>query len=693
MPRLNFYEQQTRATTPYGSQPRVEIDSGGRGVVAIGQALQSVQDDQDTLREFERRKFEEREAVAANEAIMGMRSRWAEELPKRQQAAQGAADGYALGVLKDFDTEAEDVVKGGQTETARAYRKQRMAELRLALQNDSMGFEAQRSYAFKIEGLSRSTDAARTAVDFRPQDFDTVAAEQLAAIDAAGLPDDRRAQARQTALEKIASAAVDSRIRRDPYGMRKALADEKTKDSAIRSLPYEVRQQARRAADSEINRREAEARARQGEQRDLLRSDIDDAMAQRMMGLPATLPDRKRFVAAYGAEGAARYQAASTRWGAFDAAGEAALLAPAEAAARLEQIKGSGGQEGAADRLQAYDLATRLYAEQRRALEADPAGVLLRRDSGLRDALQAGQDDPNALPAYVAKMRGAQEALGLGDKVRLLPDAYAAAVAKDLEPNPDKPGARAEKLQALAQQWGKAWPTVVRELAPKLEPAARVMVNMRPEAALRLDAALSQPTEKAAESLPKGEVAAINERIASELQPFASSLSDNLDAEARIAEHASAAKALALSLRLRGASAADAAIAAVQQVVGDQYEFRGLARIPRAYDADAVMAGAKVAQEQALAADLAIRAMPHSDAAAAQRDLKYNVRTAGYWATNADGTGLVLRIPSARGQGTVYRADGTPVSYTWEQLAEMKGAGRAPGPRDPLFPERNMAVK
>ena len=692
MPRLNFYEQQSRATTPYGSMPRVEIDSGGRALSALGQALESVQGDQDALQQNERRKFEEREAVAANEAIMTVRSRWAEELPKREAAAQGAAEKYALGVLKDFDTEAEDIVKGGQTEASRAYRKQRLGEMRLALQQDALGFEAKRSFQYKLDGLTRSTDAARTAVDFRPQDFDTIAAEQLGAIDAAGLPDDRRQEARQAALERIAQSAVESRIRRDPYGMRKALGDEQTKDSAIRSLPYEARQQARNAAESEIRRREAEARARQAEQRDMLRGDIEDAFAQRQMGLPASLPERSRFVAAYGAEGAARYQAASTRWGAFDAAGDAALLPPAEAAKRLETLKGTGGQEGAADRLQAYDLAVRLYGEQRRALEADPAGVLLRRDSALAAALQAGESDPAALAAYVSKMRGAQEALGLGEKARILPAAYAEAVAQDLEPDPEKPGARAEKLGALAAQWGKAWPTVVREIAPKLEGAARVMVNMRPEAAVRLDAALSQDVQKAAAALPRGEAAAIDERIATELEPFANSLADNLDAESRIGEHASAAKALALSLRLRGIGAADAATQAVQAVVGDQYEFRGLARIPRAYDPDRVMDGAKAAQERALTEPLAILAMPNSDAAAAQRDLKYNVRTSGYWATNADGTGLVLRIPSTRGQGTVRRADGTPVQYTWEELATLETT-RGPGPRDARFPERNMAVK
>lgn len=683
MPSIPQYRQQTQADTALA--PRPGFNSGDAMQLA-GQAL-------DRLAQAHQQKQERDAAAWGTDQLATVRADTTTDVEARRKNAAAGAPNFAADTLKAFDERTAAVLQNAPTQTVRNALRDRFAAMKDALQRDATEFEARAGLQHRKEVVGQAVEKARVAVENAPGTFVDATEEILAGAQLAGMQGQELESFTNDARLAMATASVMGRGRRDPYGTLKDLNADQPTDPAVRALDLDAKVRLRSAMQSEISRREAEARARQAEQRDILRGDLDDAMAQRMMGLPAVLPSRQRFLAAYGADGASRYQAASTRWGAFDAAGEAALLPPAEAAARLDQLKGSGGQEGAADRLQAYDLATRLYAEQRRALEADPAGVLLRRDSGLRDALQAGQNDPAALPAYVAKMRGAQEALGLGDKVRLLPDAYASAVAKDLEPNPDRPGARAEKLQALAQQWGKAWPTVVRELAPKLEPAARVMVNMRPEAALRLDAALSQPTEKAAESLPKGEVAAINERISSELAPFASSLSDNLDAEARIAEHASAAKALALSLRLRGASAADAAVSAVQQVVGDQYEFRGLARIPRAYDADAVMAGAKVAQEQALAADLAIRAMPHSDAAAAQRDLKYNVRTAGYWATNADGTGLVLRIPSARGQGTVYRADGTPVAYTWEQLAEMKGAGRAPGPRDPLFPERNMAVK
>lgn len=682
MPSIPQYRQQTAQDT--STAPRPGFNSGD-AMAAAGQGLGRVVDAY--------QQKQERDAAAwGTDQLATIRSATMQDLEQRKQTAPAGAKDFTKSALEAYDQRTAEVLAAAPSPTVRQALRERFAALKDQVYSEAVTFEGHAGAVHRKEVVGQAVEKARLSVESAPDTYTAAADEVMLGAEAAGMTGQELESFRNDARLSMATASVMGRGRRDPYSTLKELNAAEPKDPAVRDLDLDAKVRLRSAMQGEISRREAEARARQAEQRDLLRGDLEDAFAQRQMGLPAVLPDRKRFVAAYGAEGAARYQAASVRWGAFDAAGEAALLPPAEAMARLDRIKGSDGQEGAADRLQAYDLATRLYADQRRQLEADPAGVLLRRDSGLRDALQAGQDDPAALPAYVAKMRGAQEALGLGDKVRLLPDAYASQIAKEMEPNPDKPGARAEKLQALAAQWGKAWPTVVRELAPKLEGAARVMVNMRPEAALRLDGALSQPTEKAAESLPKGEVAAINERIASELVPFANSLADNLDAESRIAEHTSAAKALALSLRLRGASAQDAAVQAVQQVIGDQYEFRGLARIPRAYDADLVMNGAKLAQERELAGSLAIKSMPFSDAAGAQRDLKYNVRTSGYWATNADGTGLVLRIPSLRGQGTVYRANGTPVAYTWEQLAAMK-ADRQPGPRDPSFPERNMAVK
>jgi hypothetical protein len=541
----------------------------------------------------------------------------------------------------------------------------------------------------------QSTDQAASALDTAAQlvgrDPSRYAAQRALALklveELPGLDANMRRDFARGVDAKLSVAAVGAMIRTNPRAALKALSaagDENGKVgiAAIDALEFDRRDALTGHARSEVARLDADARARQAEARDVLRADVEDAFAQRAMGLPATMPDRKRFVAAYGDEGVGRYTAARTRWTAYDAAAEAAFLPPAEAAGRLSRLKGADGQEGASDRLAAYQTAVQVYGEQRRQLEADPAAVLTARDPGLQRLLDAGaQGDPAALKQYVDRQRALQATLGV-EKTAVVPESIATRVAAQLQPNPDQPGARAEKIQQLAQAWGPAWPDVLRQVSPKLEGAARVMVNMRPETARQLDAALTQDTAGAAKVLPKGDATLIDETVAQELEPFANSLADSLDAESRIDEHASAAKALALSLRLRGVGAADAARQAVQAVVGEQYEFRGQARIPRAFDADAVMDGARRAQERLLGETLAVAAMPNSDAAAAQKDLKYNVRAQGYWATSPDGGGLVLRIPSRRGAGTVYRADGKPVAYSWAELAAFGSEGTFGAPYD-----------
>lgn len=561
----------------------------------------------------------------------------------------------------------------------------------------ALGRRAQVVAKKSADDASEALSSASRIVDRDPTRYTGQLATAMTLIDELpGLTADQKRDFTRDTRDTLATAAVTGMIRTNPRQALKALAAKGDENGrvgvpAIDALDFDKRAALTSRAQSEVNRLEAEARARQAEAQGILRADLEDAFAQRQMGLPATMPDRKRFVAAYGAEGAARYTEVATRWKAHDVAAELAFLPPAEAAQRIEALKAGATQEGASDRLAAVQIATQVYGEQRRRLEADPAAALTQRDPGLAALLDRGrQGDPAALKQYVDRQRAMQATLGV-EKPRVLPESMAVAVSEALAANPDQPGARAQKLQQLAAAWGPAWTDVLRQVAPKLEGTARVMVNMTPEAARRLDIAVAQDVEGASKSLPKGEAALIDETLATEFEPFAESLADNTDAEARLDEHFAAARSLALSYRLRGVSADEAARTAFAHVVGEQYEFRGKARIPRAFDADAVMDGADAARERVTTEALRIDATAFSDAESAQRDLKYTVRAKGYWATNPDGSGLVLRIPHRSGQGVVKRADGTPISYTWAELNAMSGERRL-GPRD-TYTERNMATK
>jgi hypothetical protein len=120
-------------------------------------------------------------------------------------------------VLKDFDTEADEAIKAAPTESSRNWLKERLGQVRLGVQQDALAFEARKGAESKVNGLARSADQARTAAEFRPEDFSTLAAEQRAAIEASGLPADAQRALLQQSVESIASASVQGMIRGNPY--------------------------------------------------------------------------------------------------------------------------------------------------------------------------------------------------------------------------------------------------------------------------------------------------------------------------------------------------------------------------------------------------------------------------------------------------------------------------------------------
>lgn len=341
-------------------------------------------------------------------------------------------------------------------------------------------------------------------------------------------------------------------------------------------------------------RKESEERTSRTEQRSNLNDQVNDAFAARQFGIPAVLPGRNAFIAAYGDEGADRYRGVALQWQAYEAAGNAANMAPAQAMDYLSSLK-PAVQEGAADSKAGYDLAIKLYAQQRKRLADDPVSVLVASRPELAK-LQAGSaNDEEATGDYFKKLLATQQTLGI-ENPRLLSDGQRSAVAKRLDFDPENPKSRAAAISGLKANYGKYFTDVMREVAPKLEGQARVMLDMNLDQATRLDAAMSQ--KKELDSLVKGDAASdINKQLDIELEDVAVTLADNVDAESRLAEFRDAAELLAKADVLRGTKPQEAARKAAAAVVNDQYNFVGTMRIPRTYDADIIERGAALAQK------------------------------------------------------------------------------------------------
>jgi hypothetical protein len=668
MPQIPGYSQQVGARGPLGPGAQ-DIQTGH--IVAAGRDIQHALEVREARQE---RELEEASLVTATGDLQAARSHWSEQLAARQANAPEGAAGFTAGVLKDFDADAKERIGRARTERARQLLESRLADVRFGLQEDAQRFELQSSLRSKHAGLERGVESARTAVNFRPQDYDKILNEQLVAIAGSGLPDEQRAAAAHEAAAAMSGAAVDGLIRRDPYSTLRELNNEKSAVTSIQALSLDQRSRARSAAQSEINRLEAEARARRGEAQDALRTDVQDAFAARMFGMPAQLPARSRYVAAYGPEGADRYNADTKRWGVYDVVGEAAFQPPAEAVATLNRLK-PATQEGAALAADTYKAAVELYSQQREALEKNPVDVLLRSDPAIRSAAAAAAQDSAAVPAYLDALRSKQAVLQIPEP-KLLTDAQRTALAASMAWDPDAPKRRIATIAAIRQSYGDAFPEVMREVAPKLDGHARVLVNMAPPEAERLDAAFAQ--KDSFKSLPSGTSGEIRTHLDAELSEFADTLADNPDGIDRFNEHYEAAHLYAQSLVAFGTNTADAARQAAEVVINGQYTYRNGLRIPKVFDdSQVVSALERMKIDLATKGDFTLEVAPRSNREEANEDMRNLIRRDGYWITNESGTGAILRVPHRTGKGEVFRADGSRVEFTFEQLQQTLPAAGA----------------
>lgn len=370
---LNPYRQRSGAPSQLQlARPQTQPNALAEVGDALGAAARSAQQ----LQEVARQKEEERAAVFANESLMSSRAKWVEEFQKRQASATESGEGFALGVLQDFDKDADERIALAPTRQSREFLKERLGATRLSLQQDALQFEARRGIEYKSAALDRASNTARTSVEFSPDKFAVVLAEQRAAIQASGLPADIQAKALESSQYSLASAAVEGVIRRDPYRALRELNNEKTDSAAVKALDFDRRQQLRNKAESEINRIEAERRSSNALLQQELSIQMQDARAAASLGLPVTVPDKSQLVAAFGPVRGEAYFKQQLGLQEFSAeVGKLNQLSNAQ----LDDIAKSyqpTQQTGAADQLQLSNSLRAQVDQIKQARAADPVAYL-----------------------------------------------------------------------------------------------------------------------------------------------------------------------------------------------------------------------------------------------------------------------------------------------------------------------------
>lgn len=663
------YEQRTNATGPTQLAPIDERVASGAGFLALGQAVGNVAQNAVVVREFQQRQAEEKAAVWATDQAMAYRSKWVDQFAQMQQDAPEDGTGFQKSVLEQFDQGAEDMLKEAPTADSRNWLRDQLSRQRLALQEEGSAFELQRGTEFKLNGLARSVDAARISARARPQDFDSLAAEMTATIGASGLSAKAQAGAREKTAEALGSAAVEGMIGRNPYQALKDLNSEKPTSRAVRVLNFDQREQLRRQAQTEINRREAEAQHAQVEAKQALGERVRDATTAYRLGLDFDKPpSRADFVVALGKdEGNQSYENFAKEQQLGSDLQSLAMMAPADQAKVLKD-RAPKGTAGVAETAERYRILLAQTQQLNKMREDDPAAYAARYNDNVKSALAQASSSPQAAQAYATSTIAEQKRLGVSQP-RILPDEVADGIVQSFY---TQGGEQLAGLIAGEQaKWGTHWPQVYGELAAKKMPSAALAIGrgMAPGAATRLAGLATVKMEEMQKGVaipPKD----VTEKLEEQMGDFQRTLDGVVGGESTFAGIYDAAERLTYSYLRSGKSLGDATQQAYREVIGDHYDFdevHGMTyRVPVQEATDGVYRGAQAALEDVSAADLGTPVvLPQSSEFNARDDYARAIQSRGYWVTDAEGErGLALFVDGS----PVLRKDGSVYMMTWDQL-------------------------
>ncbi|MES1993188.1 MAG: hypothetical protein V4457_06185 [Pseudomonadota bacterium] len=286
MPSIPIIEQHTLASQA-GLPPGPNNISGsglealGRGIGAAGEA--------GTEGQLLAIKKQNEDAIAdANDQLQQTRSEWIQRLTERKQSADPGAPDFTPSLLKDFDADAAQRLATAGTPTAKRYLQQRLADVRVGLYQDAVGFESQEATKHRLDQLTNAQGNAESAAEFHPENFSKLWGEQATAIDASGIDPAQRDTVSTASRYGLADAAVRGMIRRDPRGALKALNNEKSTDPALQALKFDDRERLRAQATIEVHRLDEQARIAQEKREADGERAVNEYYRQIATGVPAT---------------------------------------------------------------------------------------------------------------------------------------------------------------------------------------------------------------------------------------------------------------------------------------------------------------------------------------------------------------------------------------------------------------------
>jgi hypothetical protein len=202
------------------------------------------------------------DAVTAQKVVSQAKLDWHKKLMDAQSAAPEGAAGFTDGLTKSLDSDVEGYL-AKVPDSAKTWAEGQLDDLKDDRTLDAINFEHK---AGQVKQLTDLDDIANLNANGVRQDFGTLGdatARTLGAINASNLSADNKRTAAATARERLAIAAVEGQVERDPSAAKKTLARDdfkavlspKNYDALLGSADLEIK---RRQDDVERKAREAE---------------------------------------------------------------------------------------------------------------------------------------------------------------------------------------------------------------------------------------------------------------------------------------------------------------------------------------------------------------------------------------------------------------------------------------------------
>lgn len=209
-------------TPEQGIRPSQVVQSRGRDIAAQQDGFNALARGTAAIAANASYVADQQADVYASKAISDAKAQWTQATIERQESAEGEAAGFAGSLGKDFRDYADKAIASAPP---RARQKMRLAfdNYEAQLKSNATVFEATKRVAYRSDMLGATLDQNRNTVLSDPSQFEDLLADNLDAIDAMNLPEEKAMALEKAARESLGKSAMTALIEQDPSGAYEAL--------------------------------------------------------------------------------------------------------------------------------------------------------------------------------------------------------------------------------------------------------------------------------------------------------------------------------------------------------------------------------------------------------------------------------------------------------------------------------------